>query len=94
MEKKCADLEHGHGQLGEENKILKRAVGIQDGKLREALTQTQQLQTMLERAKQVMEELDSSNRQLRYQLSLQNNTYSGGGMHFDDFNHQPPPDVF
>lgn len=68
-------------RLGEESKILKKAVAIQDNRNRELQTQNQQLQNVLQLAAEHIAKLEESNRQLIAQRNTPN------------FMHFPPPDI-
>ena len=71
----------------EENRILKRAVAIQDGRQKELVVQSQQLQNVLGQAAEHIANLESVNRELRIQLESNRGQYS-----FHSFDR--PPDVF
>lgn len=71
----------------EENRILKRAVAIQDGRQKDLQGQNQQLQNVLTQAAEHIGNLERINRELRIQLEPSRVQYS-----FHTFDR--PPDVF
>jgi predicted nucleic acid-binding Zn-ribbon protein len=73
----------------DENKLLKRAVAIQDSRQRELISQNQQLQQVLAQAAEHIANIERVNRQLRSQLELINSPFTS----FDDHNNRPP-DVY
>lgn len=73
-------------KLHEENKILKKAVGIQEGRLRELNQQNCNLQSILTNAADYVSQLENTITSLRIQLE---------GCSAKDFVMFPrPPDVF
>jgi hypothetical protein len=72
----------------EENKLLKRAVAIQENRLRQTSEEKSKLLEILDRAGRRLNDLEESNRQLRYQL-----LYGNAPSPFTSFP-DPPPDVF
>lgn len=73
----------------QEAKLLKRAVTIQDGRYKELLAHSQQLEACLQLAMRRIEDLDCANRTLRCELDM---TQQG---HYGDFTPPPPPpDVY
>ena len=77
--------------IAEENRILKRAVAIQDGRHRELQAQHEQLQAVLAAAAEHVHNLEQANAELAAQLQQQS---GGGGYSLDPFPPRPPPDVF
>ena len=75
------------GVCEEENRILKRAVAIQDGRQKELQGQNQQMQSVLLQAADHITNLERTNRELRIQLESNRGQYS-----FHSF--ERPPDVF
>lgn len=71
----------------EENKLLKRAVAIQDSRQKELTGQTQQLQHVLGQAAEHIANLERVNRELRLKLE------SNSGQYSSNFSYRPP-DVF
>lgn len=82
----CLAMRIEHNQCLEENKVLKKAVGIQDNRYRELSSNYDQLQNVMAMAADHIGKLEQSNRELSAQISHM--TYSG---HFPP---GPPPDVF
>ena len=76
-------------RLDEENKLFKRAIGIQEGRNREAGAQNQQLREALGQAIEHISNLERANNSLRDHLRMLNGPEAMGHYH-----HQPPPDVF
>ena len=79
-----------NGTLQDDNKLLKRAVGIQDNRNKELNTQNAQLQNVLQLAANHIAHLEEVNRNLQAQLqaAVCGSNSSGG------YNYQPPPDLF
>lgn len=73
-------------QIHEENKLLKKAVQIQDGKQKELLQQNEQYQHIIRLATEHIQNLESTNRNLRQELEMTR--------HGNSFGHFSPPDVF
>lgn len=71
----------------EENRILKRAVAIQDGRQKELAGQNQQLQQVLAQAAEHVANLERVNRELRSKVESNRGQYS-----FHTYDR--PPDVF
>jgi len=76
-------------RLDEENKLLKRAVNIQDNKLKQADEVNNQLQVILNQAIQRIQQLEESNNELKIALLSRLDTSNS----FDNFM-RGPPDVF
>lgn len=78
--------------MDEENKLLKRAVGIHDLRQKEMVRQNQGLQAVLSKAAKHISGLEQQIVQLRMDLHLMsaNKPFSGNG--FDD--EYRPPDVY
>ena len=87
-----SQLRHERCAMDEENKILKRAVGIHDTRQKEIIRQNQGLQAVLSKAAEHIAMLEQQNVQLRMDLHLMsaNKPFSGNG--FDD--EYRPPDVY
>ena len=71
----------------EENTILKKAIQLLDKKYKESAAQVQELQSMLGKSVEYIQELERQNRNLAYHLSVIQSVKS-------PFDQQPPPDVF
>jgi predicted RNase H-like nuclease (RuvC/YqgF family) len=88
LETECHSIQASKRAQEEENKLLKRAVTIQDTRQRELATQNEQLQCVLAQAAQQINLLNQTNRQLK---EMVDNAYnSSGGGNFD----YRPPDVY
>jgi hypothetical protein len=90
--KQHTELQKMHSEregLANENKILKRAVAIQDGKLKELQEQNQRLQDCVRAAMEKLQEFDQANRALQFELNLLRE-----GRGYGNFPPQPPPDVY
>ena len=74
--------------LGEENKILKRAVAIQESRQRELQSNNQQLELTLQQAVQHIQNLEKVINSLRTQL------YGMSRAGPDFMLDKPPPDVY
>jgi hypothetical protein len=77
-------------RLEEDNRILKKAVAIQDSRQREQAQSNNQLQHLLQQAIAQINVLNQENHQLKARLSPRS-VYSQTR---DVFPHDPPPDVF
>lgn len=86
LNNQCLAMRMEHNQCLEENKVLKKAVGIQDGRYRELASNYDQLQHVMAMAAEHIANLERSNRELSSQISQM--SY---GNHFPP---GPPPDVF
>ena len=83
------DLQKGMNEsqhVNEENKVLKKAVQIQDAKQKDLLQQNEQYQHIIRLATEHIQNLESANRNLRQELELTR--------HGNSFGHFPPPDVY
>lgn len=78
--------------LENENRILKRAVAIQDSRQKEGQQQCEQLQAVLRSAAEHIAQLERANRQLLSEL--QSRDCNTSTVVSDFFPPQPPPDVF
>ena len=82
-------MQSDYKRLDDENKLLKRAVTIQDNKLKQAEEVNNQLQIILNQAIQRIQQLGENNNELKVALlSKMDNSNS-----FDNFM-QGPPDVY
>ena len=82
-------MQSDYKRLDDENKLLKRAVTIQDNKLKQAEEVNNQLQIILNQAIQRIQQLEENNNELKVALlSKMDNSNS-----FDNFM-QGPPDVY
>jgi len=88
-----ARLDQENKALAEENKLLKKAFGIQDSRMRELLGQNQQCQQMIEQMAQYLANLEQANYQLREELRNRDIKSSGGNHTFFQ-PPDPPPDVY
>ncbi len=68
----CEELSSNQSRLIEENRILKRAVGIQDNKQRDLLQEIQQMRSIMDQAADHIGNLERANAMLRQQLESQN----------------------
>lgn len=88
----------GYKNILDENKVLKRAVGIQDSRLNDQHQQNQQYQRIISQATEYVQKLQEDHKQLETQLRLTQQQLSQalssnrGGNHYDP--ELPPPDVF
>lgn len=88
MERAFSEIQKERSVVDAENKILKRAVAIQDTRQKELAGQNQQLQHVLAQAAEHISNLERSNRELR--LSIENRgQYSTNS----NYNYRPP-DVY
>ena len=71
--------------LQEENKVLKRAVQLQDAKTKELCQQIEQYQQVIRLATDHIQHLEHANRMLREEMDLSRN---------GRFNNFGPPDVY
>lgn len=79
--------------LLDENKILKKAVAIQDSKLKDSTQSVAQLQEMLGKASEYIFQIERINNGLLQHIN--NNGGVTNDTNYSDFNHPPPPpDVF
>ena len=79
-------------EMEQENKILKKAVGIHDTRQKELLRQNQGLQEVLGKAAEHIVHLEQQNVQLRMELhATSSNKPFGGHQRFDNYG---PPDVY
>jgi hypothetical protein len=88
-----ARLEQENKSLAEENKILKKAFGIQDNRMRELTSQNQQYQHLIEQMSDYLANMERMNYQLREELR-QRDLQASGGNHTFLQPPNPPPDVF
>lgn len=89
LNSQCLAMRMEHNQCLEENKLLKKAVAIQDGRFRELSANYDQLQNVMAMAAEHIANLEKNNRELSAQLS--NMSYSGSFGHFPPGG---PPDVY
>lgn len=78
MKLKMEEMEQILKQSIDENKMLKRAVTIQDNKLRDAAEQTQRLNATVQEAVNVIQELERVNSSLREVIFVHMNSNQGG----------------
>ena len=101
LNERCEAMIREHNVCLEENRILKKAVAIQDGRLREQTATHQELQHYAAQAVDHIQQLEKVNQEMKAQLlrsktsgsgygSSNNNSWSGGGGGFPP----PPPDVY
>jgi hypothetical protein len=92
-----------HKRIMDENKVLKRAVAIQDNRYNEQHQQNQQYQQVLSQATEYVQGLQEVNKQLEakllqtlQQLSEAMSSSSHRGSHHHNYydQEQPPPDVY
>ena len=76
--------------LTEDNKILKKAVNIQESRQRELTSYNRQLESTLEQAVEHIASLEKAILSLKSQLLINGGVGSGPSYHLD----QPPPDVY
>jgi hypothetical protein len=88
MERALSETQRERSVVDGENKILKRAVAIQDSRQKELAGQNQQLQHVLAQAAEHISNLERSNRELR--LSMEN---KGQYQTNSNYNYRPP-DVY
>lgn len=97
------DAEFKYNHICEENKLLKRAVGILDAKSKDESAKNLELTALLQRSCQMIQELERTNGTLREAIMRSyrdgrgnggggggSSGYGGGGL----FMPPPPPDVF
>ncbi len=82
----CEELSSNQSRLIEENRILKRAVGIQDGKQRDLLQEMQEMRQIMDQAADHIGNLERANAILRQQVETQN--------YPDSYLPNLPPDVY
>lgn len=91
-------LEESIKSLSEDNKVLKRAVGIQDSKIKDLTAQNQQLQAILPQISTHIANLERQNEELKNYIRLieSNGRHSSSSPNspFNSFLPPPPPDVF
>lgn len=88
-----ARLDHENKSLAEENKILKKAFGIQDSRMREVCSQNQQIRQMIDQMSEYIANLERINYQMREELRNRD-IKSTGGNHTFFQPPNPPPDVY
>ena len=79
-------------EMEQENKILKKAVGIHDTRQKELVRQNQGLQEVLGKAAEHIAHLEQQNVQLRMELHATSSNKPFGG--HQGFDHYGPPDIF
>lgn len=76
--------------ISEENKILKKAVAIQDNRYRDMVSQNNNLQSVLGQAVERIQFLQETNKNLSEHVNI----LRGGHLHGHNSFPPPPPDVF
>jgi hypothetical protein len=98
---RCKSMVQQHNQCLEDNKLLKKAVAIQDGRYKELASQFNQLQQLAAQAAEHIAQLERTNRAMADQMRLMSygegggGAGAGGGGGFGGFYHGGgPPDVY
>jgi DNA repair exonuclease SbcCD ATPase subunit len=83
---RCETFADNNSKLLEENRILKRAVGIQESRLREVQSQSQQMQELMNQAADYIAGLERANAALKHRVECNDSK--------SYFSSEGPPDVY
>lgn len=87
LHQQCESFAENNIKLNEENRILKKAVGIQENRLRELQNQQQNMQEIMNQAADYIANLERINASLRHRIECNDSTRSS-------FLPDIPPDVY